>query len=166
LSADPAPGTPKSISSLTDQIAAHVAAGATLGGILRLDERDFDLLYSVGHTHYKQRRFDDASKIFGVLLMLDHFERRYVVAFAATLRMTGDYESAIRYYTLATIMDAGDPQACLGICECLIALGRRHDAAEGLAMVLRQFDGPSHERVRDRARALLNLLAPPTPGKD
>ena len=45
----------------------------------------------------------------------------------------------------------------------MIALGRVADARQGLAMVLKQCVGPEHDPLRQRAEALLALIAAQKP---
>ena len=146
---------------LAEQVLALLAQGATLGDMLEFDERDYEVIYRLGHTLYMQRRFADAVKVFGFLVAHNHLERRYTKAFASALQMTGDYTNAIRLYTLASVMDMTDPTPCFHTCECLMALGMKSEAAEGLRMVVRQCREESRTELRERAQAMLSLLDQP-----
>jgi type III secretion system low calcium response chaperone LcrH/SycD len=146
---------------LAKQVLEHLANGATMGDMLGYDERDYELLYTIGHTLYVQGRCSDALKIFSLLLIHKPNERRFIKASAAALQVTKDYANAIRLYTIASVMDMTDPAPCFHTCECLLALGLRQEAAEGLAIVMQQCQGESLTHLRERAQALLDLLARP-----
>src|SRR4051794_1617216 len=97
---------------LEERLLEYVAQGAVFTNDLDLDDEDFDSLYGYGHLLYQQRRFADAAKVFAFTALQRHTERRFVVAWAAALQMTGDYLSAIQLYTLASTSDPTDPQPC------------------------------------------------------
>jgi type III secretion system low calcium response chaperone LcrH/SycD len=123
------------------------------------DEQDYEIMYALGHTMYTQRRFTDAARVFGFLMTHNHRDRRYLQAYAATLHMTQDYANAIRVYTYASLLDGADPDPALHICECLVALGLRKEAAEGLTIVVGLCEADdSYAALRERAQALLGLL--------
>ena len=143
---------------LTDQFLAYIARGATLGNLIGFQERDYETAYAIGHKLYMRHRFDDAVKIFGFLAMHNHLERRFVMAFASALQMAKDHASAIRIYTLAAIMDPDNPWPCFHTCECLIALGMKAEALEGLAIVVQQCEDRLPD-LRARALAVLDLLS-------
>jgi type III secretion system low calcium response chaperone LcrH/SycD len=146
---------------LARQFLEHVAHGATLGDMLNFEKRDYDIIYTLGHTLYVQRRFAEAARIFGFLVCHNHLERGYIEAYAAALQMSEDHVNAIRCYTLASMMDMTDPAPFLHTCECLIALGLKKEAAEGLAIVIQQCEGESHIELRRRAQMLLEMITQP-----
>lgn len=152
-----------SYKTLAEQIAQLLAAGGTLGSIYDYSGHDCEVMYTLGHGLYSQGRFADAVKVFGFLAMHNHLERRYMNAFAASLQMTGSHEEAIKCYTLASVMDPTDPAPTFHTCECLIALGMKDNAIEGLELVIAQSRSDAQAPLRDRARALLALLQDPAP---
>lgn len=143
---------------LTRQVLDCLARGARVGDIIGMTERDYECLYSLGHTLYRQKRFAEAARIFGHLVAHNHTEARYLQAYAAALQMTQDYRGAIGLYTLLSVMDFTDPEPCFHTCECLIALGLKSEAIDGLAMVITQCEHGPHEALRRRAQALLQLI--------
>lgn len=144
--------------TLAGQVAQHLAAGGTLGALYDYTEHDCEVMYTLGHGLYSQGRFADAVKVFGFLAMHNHLERRYMKALAASLQMTGSHEEAIKFYTLASVMDPTDPVPTFHTCECLIALGMKDNAIEGLELVVAQCRDDAQLPLRERARALAALL--------
>ncbi len=158
------PPTPSDVppETLAAQLLAHLAHGGVLGDLQGMDERDYELLYALGHDMYTRGKYDDAVNLFGFLVMRNHQERRFIMAYAAALQMTRDYVNAISLYTLASVLDLRDPLPGFYTCECLIGLGLKNEASQGLAIVVRQC-GSAHAGLRERAQALLGLLSPPAP---
>jgi type III secretion system low calcium response chaperone LcrH/SycD len=149
------------LEKLDERLLEYVAQGIVLTGDLDLDDEDLESLYGFGHLLYQQRRFSDAAKVFAFAALQSCTERRFVIAWAAALQMTGDYLSAIQLYTLASTSDPTDPQSCFHTCECLVALGRVQDAREGLRIVIRQCEFGAHAQLAARALAMLELLERP-----
>jgi len=149
--------------TLARQVLDHIGRGGLLGDLIDLDARDYEVLYTLGHRCYTQGQYTDAARVFGFLVMHNHLERRFTMAYAAALQMTRDYGGAISLYTLAAVMDPTDPLPCFHTCECLIALGLKNDAREGLAMVVQQCSGDAHAALRGRAEAVLALVAAQAP---
>ncbi|HZY20505.1 MAG TPA: SycD/LcrH family type III secretion system chaperone [Ramlibacter sp.] len=143
---------------LIEQIGELLMHGGTLGSVYDYTDQDYEVLYALGHSLYSQGRYDDAVKAFGFLCIHNHLERRFVNAFAASLQMVKSYEEALKYYTLASVMDMSDPAPTFHSCECLIALGRIAEAREGLEMVIAQCEGAEHAPLKSRAEALRGLI--------
>jgi len=132
-------------------------SGGTLGSLQHYTPPDYESVYKLGHQFYARGAYNDAFKAFGFLVLNNHLDRRFLFAFAAACQMLKRYEEAIRYYTLAMILDAEDPLPSLHISECLIGLGMLPEAIEMLRMVIDEC-GSEHEVIRRRAAALRELL--------
>ena len=143
---------------LAQQVGELLIAGGTLGDTLNYDEKDYEVLYALGHSCYSQARYKDAVKVFGYLVMHNHLEKRFANAFASSLHMTKSYEEAIKYYSLASVMDMSDPVPTFHTAECMIALGNVPDAREALAIVLKQCVKPEQDALKERANALIALV--------
>ena len=154
------------IEKLNEQVAGLLAQGIPLGTVHGYEDRDYEVLYSLGHSLYSQARYSDAMKVFGFLVMHNHMERRFVKAFASALQMAKHYPEAMHFYTLATAMDLTDPTPSFHMCECLIATGKHAEARAGLEMVVRQSTEEKYAPLRQRAAALLAVVATvPQPGR-
>jgi len=141
----------------------HLGSGGVLGDLNGLDARDYEALYTVGHHLYSRARYPEAAQVFGFLVLFNHQEPRYLMAQAASLQMCRDWITAISVYTMVAMHDPSDLIPCFHTCECLLALGLKAEAREGLAMIVRQASTPAQAALRGRAQAMLDLLAA-TPG--
>lgn len=147
------------LDQLAEQVSTLLMNGGTLGDTFDYDEKDYEVLYALGHGLYSQGRYVDAMKAFGYLVVHNHLEKRFMNAFASSLQMIKSYEEAIKYYSLASVMDMTDPGPTFHSCECLLALGQTDDALQGLALVIAQCDSQEqYAPMKTRAQALLALL--------
>lgn len=145
--------------NLSEQIAEQFSRGVTLGEMVGYDERDLAAVYALGHECYSQGRYSDAMKAFGFLVMHDHWERKYMIAFAASLQMMGQYKEAIEHYSQASVLDLSDPQPTFHTAECMIPLGMLDEAEEALGIVIRQCAGQDeHAALGQRAEDLLAVI--------
>lgn len=137
----------------------HFAAGGTLGDLHGLEERDYEAMYAVAHGMYSQERYADAKKMFSFLVACNPFDRRFHQALASTMQMNGEFEEAIGYYSMASVMDMADPLPTFHTAECLAALGRLPEAREALEIVIEQATDPAQSAVKQRAVGLRDLLS-------
>lgn len=144
--------------NIGNQLLDLFANGGTLGWIFDYEDADYEVLYALGHSMYAQARYSDALRVFGYLVTCNHMEKRFMNAFASTLQMLGGYKDAIKYYSLASVMDMSDPLPTFHTAECMNALGMRDEALEALGYVLRQSTAPQYAELAQRARAMLELL--------
>lgn len=144
---------------LASEITELLAHGGTLGSIYDYTEADYEVLYALGHSLYSQARYFDAMKAFGYLVVHNHLEKRFLMAFASSLQMLKVYQDAIKYYSMATVMDMTDPKPIFHVAECLLGLGMVKEAKEGLEVALGQCQGDVHEPLKARVQALLDLIS-------
>ena len=145
---------------LAEQVAGLFSRGVTLGAIRGHTREEYEAVYALGHSLYGNGRYLDAVKAFAFLVMNDPYERRFVKAYAHALQMARNYQDALTYYALASVMDLTDPVTPFHAAECLIALRQPDEARKALETVQALCTG-SQQALKDRARALLELLGAP-----
>ena len=149
--------------SIAGQIADVFASGGTLGSMHGYEDRDYEAVYALGHNLYAQGCYSDALKAFAFLVMNNPFERRFVKAFASCLQILKQYEDAIQFHSLTSVMDMTDPGPTFHTGECLVALGRVPEAKDAFEIVLRQCKAPEQEALKQRAQALLDIINAASP---
>ena len=152
---------PADVDALVQRVNDHLGGGGILGDLFDYNERDYEAVYALGHGFYAQARYFDALKAFGFLVMNNPLERRYVNAYASCQQMRKQYDDALAFYALATVMDIADPRPVFHSAECLIALGRIDEALDALGIVIAQSEAPQQQALKSRAQALHDLLKSP-----
>jgi type III secretion system low calcium response chaperone LcrH/SycD len=144
--------------NLPEQIAKLLANGSPLGSVYNYDDTDYEVLYALGHSLYSQARYEDAMRAFGFLVSHNHLEKRYMNALAASLQMLKSYKEAIKYYSMASLMDMSDPLPTFHTAECMLALGYTPEAREALQFVVIQSEEQGLAQLKSRAQAMLDLM--------
>jgi type III secretion system low calcium response chaperone LcrH/SycD len=146
-------------------IAAHFQNGGTAGQLKGINARHLEAVYTVGLAHYEAARYKDARLAFSFCTQNDHLERRYYMALASTYKMLSQPAEALKYYTVASMLDIKDPMPTFHTAECLVVMGMVEEAKEALEIVIRQSaDEISLKPLHERATAMLAALAgAPTP---
>lgn len=148
---------------LTEQVTELLMSGGTLGTIYDYTPEDYEAVYALGHNLYAQGRYDDAMKAFGFLVIHNAWEKKFLKAFGASLQMMKQHQEAIKYYTMASVLDLADPVPTFHIAECMIPLGMLEEAKQSLDLVVAQCKTPEQQPLKDRATAMLALMAQPHP---
>lgn len=152
--------TSQAMQNLPEQLGELIGSGGTLGTAQGFDETHYEALYTLGHNLYSQSRYPDAVRVFSFLVLHNHLEPRYMNAYASSLQMAGRHAEAIKFYSIASMMDMSDPVPTFHTAECLLALGMATEAKEALGFVLSQSNAPRHAELKTRAQAMLALLDP------
>lgn len=145
-------------SALTD----HLLGGGTLKEVYGTSPEELEALYVLGTRLYTQGQYLQSAQVFGYLMRIDHFERRYYKAAASALQMMKSYPQAIDAWAVASYLDIDDPEPFFHTAECLLALGKREEARQGFAIcVASTKDQTEWSSLHERAEALLTLLNEP-----
>lgn len=143
---------------LPEKIVEFLSVGGTLGELQGHDEAHLESLYALGHHLYSNTHYRDAKLIFGYLVLQNHREPRYTNAYASTLRMTGDIREAVKFYTIASLLDEDDPFPTFYTAECLLTLDLIPEAREALGFVLERCNAPKYAELKARTEAMQALL--------
>jgi type III secretion system low calcium response chaperone LcrH/SycD len=130
-----------------------VADYATLGELKGISHEELEAVYSLGFTHYRTGRYEDAAKLFQFLVLFDHLNPKYWLALGAVQQVARDYKGAIASYGYASFLDLENPKPQFHAAECFLALGDRENAASAL-LALDEYCPQNTESGREyRAKA-------------
>jgi type III secretion system low calcium response chaperone LcrH/SycD len=116
-------------------------------------------LYTVAHHLFGQARYDDALRLFAILVTLNACDARFQNGMGACKQMQHRLDEAMQHYAVATLLDMTDPQPLLHWAECLLSLGQRGEALEKLHFALGHVEAfPRHASLGPRVRGLIALL--------
>ncbi|WJF89289.1 SycD/LcrH family type III secretion system chaperone [Paraburkholderia bonniea] len=148
------------IQQAVSEAMVSVFNGVTPGTLQGFTPDGYETLYALGHRLYQQDEYLEALQVFGFLLSRNFLDRRFVMAFGATLQMLDRYEEALKYYVVCATLDLNDPAPAFHLAECLLQMGRTSEAREGFQAIL--MDGAKTGKRHaffDRAQAMFDLLS-------
>ncbi len=133
--------------------------GRTFRDFTQLTPESMEVIYMVAYNQYNAGKFDEAEKVFRLLAMLNHFERKYWKGLAASREAQKKYEDALQAYGYLGMMDIYDPAPSFHAAKCFIALGKAAEAEAGLrAAVFNSDNKPEHASLHQQAKDLLDLV--------
>ncbi|MBR6021603.1 MAG: SycD/LcrH family type III secretion system chaperone [Kiritimatiellae bacterium] len=121
---------------------------ATLGELKGISREELEAVYSLGFTHYRTGRYEDASKLFQFLVLFDHLNPKYWLALGAVQQVAKDYKAAVSSYAYASFLDLENPKPQFHAAECFLALGEKENAASAI-IALEQYCPKNTETGRE-----------------
>lgn len=147
---------PEDMQEKTNQTFDALQDGASFGDIYGIEPRKLEMVYSVAHTYYKNRKYEDALKMFRFLTLMDHSNQKYWMGFASTNQMMQNFEKAVEAYGYATLLDIDNVKPQLQAGYCLLQLKKYEEARCALEGVLLNSD--IDDKTRLQAEALLSRV--------
>ena len=128
-----------------------------------LSDADTQSWFEMGYGHFEQARYQDALRIFALLVMARPGDARSLAALGASHQMLGQHDRAVQYLGIAQLIEPANPLPTFHFARSLIALGAVEEAAEALDIVIAQTDGvASHGPLCARARMMRARMDSPT----
>lgn len=136
------------------------ANGRTFQDFTELTPQSMEVIYMVAFNHYNAGKYDDAEKVFQLLSMLNHFEKKYWKGLGASREAQGKFELALQAYGYLGLLDIKDPYPPLHAAKCLLGLNKIKEAESALrAAAHNASSNPEHSAMQEEAEGLLTLLA-------
>ncbi|MEI2417095.1 tetratricopeptide repeat protein [Orrella sp. JC864] len=126
---------------------------AALPASSRLSEAQLEALYGLGHSHLLQGQPRQALPYFSLLGMYGMPRRHYLAGLALCLQRCERYDDAVRVYALLGTLFPETADPFVGMAECLLAAGRRQEAAQELDRVLRYLEADARQGGADAEQA-------------
>jgi type III secretion system low calcium response chaperone LcrH/SycD len=124
-----------------------------------LSDEMVESMYNFAYRLYNTGKYDQASQIFRLLVMLNPIESRFMMGLAACYHMRKDYFNAATCYTICNILDPRDPLPHYHISDCYIETGQLDLAIKELEVcILCAEKFPVFEAIKDRAKITLDAL--------
>ena len=138
--------------------------GAVNKGILpkhafRLGDDTMEAIYSQAYTLYNQGKYQEASYIFRLLMLLDYMTAKYVLGLGACLHRMKDFKNAANIYLLCATLDSTNPLPHYHAADCYLQLGYPEMAVFSLGLVLATAkEDPQYAVIKERARLMKEAL--------
>lgn len=125
-----------------------------------ISKAELDGLYNVGVKLYQLGKWEEASRFFAAVIVVDPLNPVYLSAQGKCLKMMNDFDGAYQVFHLAWELDKQAPVIALHAAEALMLADRKREAAMLLQQVLDHAYVPAMDtRLREKAEAWSCLLA-------
>lgn len=124
-----------------------------------MDDQMLEGIYGQAYRLYNTGKYDEASHIFRLLIMVNSMEPKYTMGLSACFHMMKEYKFAVDGYTLCGIIDPDNPIPPYHAADCYINLGDKISAAVSLKMAIKRAgDHPEFATLVDRAKLMIESL--------
>lgn len=117
-------------------------------------------LYEKAYLLYQEKKGEEASVAFGILIALDPFSYPFWMGLAASRQMNNEFERALQAFAIASLLDDQDPAPHYHAAQCYLALKNEEEARKAidLADALTRAH-PIHESFKERINQLRTLFS-------
>ena len=130
--------SPNDVQKFVSAIFRHVSkdTGIPAKEALGISSKDIEVLYAITNTLYENGKYDEAQKMFRLLIMIDHFEFKFLFGLAACYQAMEKYFIAATTYEMASTLDLKYPWTHFHAAECYMKLKDPVSACVCLGMVV------------------------------
>ncbi len=126
---------------------------------LQISDDTMEALYAQGYNLYNLGKYNEASYIFRLLMMLDPVTPKYTLGIAACLHRMKDYENAANVYILCSTLDPTNPLPHFHASDCYLKLKAFELARFSLNMTISiASEQPQYAMVKERATLMRDSI--------
>lgn len=116
-------------------------------------------IYGQAYQLYNTGKYQDASKLFRLLIMINSTEPKYSMGLAACFHMLKEYKNAVDIYAVIGVIDANNPISFYHASDCYMQMNDSISALISLEMaVKRAGNKPEFKALKDRALLTISSL--------
>ncbi|RJG42768.1 SycD/LcrH family type III secretion system chaperone [Motilimonas pumila] len=142
-----------------EQMKAFIDKGGVIHELLDVTDDELDSIYMVAYNLYQSCRYDDAEKLFQLLVTYNHYNISYYLGLGGCRQAKEKYQEAADTYSIAVLFDADDPRLPFHAGECHLALNDLKSAESGFyAAAMRAGEIPEYQELKAKAEGLLKLV--------
>jgi type III secretion system low calcium response chaperone LcrH/SycD len=130
--------------------------GVALKDTLGISGDAVEFMYSQGYRFYMMRKYQEASRFFHMLYLLNPKEARFPFALAACHHHLNHIEEAVAWYLLTSLIDAESPLPYYHISDCFLKQGDKESALFFLQKTLERIGGAKeYESLEERVKRMI-----------
>lgn len=121
-----------------------------------LSDQMVEGMYSFGYRLYNTGKYDQASQLFRLLIMLDPMQARFMMGLGACLHMQKKYEDASNAYVLCAVLDLTNPLPHYHAADCYLEDNKLELAVTALqSCIIICGEQPQYSVIKERALVML-----------
>lgn len=133
--------------------------GVTPKDAMGLSDQMVEGIYGYGYRLYNTGKYEQASQLFRLLIMLDPTKMKHMMGLAACYHMLKDYSNAALTYTLCSFIDPSNPLPYYHASDCYLQSGSVELTKRALQACIASASAiPELNSVKERAQIMLDNL--------
>ncbi|EGR3405478.1 CesD/SycD/LcrH family type III secretion system chaperone [Vibrio parahaemolyticus] len=142
-----------------EELLSFLEEGGTLKMLHDVSADTIEHIYAVGYNFFQSGKIEQATKVFQLLSMLDHYQARFFIGLGAARQELGEYLQAIDAYSYAALVDINDPRPPFHSAECHLKLEQLTEAESGFYSAKEMSAGKSqYADLHQRAGIMLEAV--------
>jgi type III secretion system low calcium response chaperone LcrH/SycD len=151
----------KNAGEFIKKYASLIDSGYTIADLMGITEEQMEALYSLAYQNYVTKNYEDALKVFRVLVLYDQTEQKFTMGLAATYQELGQYEKAAEIYATSCVQSGlKDPEPMYFSGICLLKAGKRSDAIAAFKSLdsMGREGNANDDRFKAKGKNLLKVI--------
>lgn len=133
--------------------------GMTPKAAMGVSDAQMDGYYALAYRLYNSGKFEQASSVFRLLVVLDSSDPKYALGLAACLHMLKAYADAAKIYTICSYLDPNNPIPQFHASDCYLQMRDSVSALLALELaVKRAGNKPEYQVLKDRALLTIDSI--------
>lgn len=120
------------LEDMSKQIYERFIKNEGFADLLGVNENTVQYIYGAAKYAYDSGKFEEALKVFSIILVFDRNNPIYLFGYASTLQALGLYPNAIEFFAEAGKRDPENPKIDIEIAKCFIAISNLEMAKKAL----------------------------------
>lgn len=120
--------------------------------LLGLSDQMVEGIYGQAYRLYQTGRYNDASQLFRLLIMINSTDPKFTLGLGACLHMLKDYKAAAGVYALCAVIDPDNPLPHYHASDCFLQMNDKPSALISLELAIKRAgEKPEYQKLKDRA---------------
>jgi type III secretion system low calcium response chaperone LcrH/SycD len=148
----------KSADQLQNMTSGLIQKGGVPKDFLGVSDAMIEGIYGQAYRLYNTGKYNDATQLFRLLVMLNATEFKYCMGLAACYHMQKEYKSAVETYTVCSLLESDNPVPHFHASDCYIQMQNPVSALVVLEMAVKRA-GNQAQYATLKDRALLTMAS-------
>lgn len=141
---------------LQEVLTKYFSEGGTLASHMGFDKNALEYLYGQAEFYYNSGKYNEADKLFRLLMLWNGGDLRYFLGVGACAQMNKDYKEAIIWYLAAVLIDPKSPYPWFYMSGCYEKLDEIPLTIDSLENVVEKAgNNPAYKEMKEKATSLL-----------
>lgn len=122
-----------------------------------VEDQEMEELYNEAYAYYQRDQYSESLTLFRWLTLLNAYQKKYWMGFAANQLILNSYEKALQAYAVAALLDYRDPYPHYYAYESYLRLNNREEGEKALQLAYHRCgEKPEYQELKISIEQILN----------